>query len=97
MELTFTVLIFAYLVVYLIFQFFMQCIVGRSQRRLLIILARDAGAVGMTALVAFMASKAGLHEEVHPLIFHIACYALTISVLSFIGLSVMNKRNKSTS
>lgn len=88
-------LIFAYLVVYLIFQFFMQSLVGRSQRRLLIILTRDAGAVGMTALVAFLASKAGLHEEVHPLIFHIACYALTISVMSFILLAVINKRNKS--
>ena len=95
MELIFTVLIFAYLVVYLIFQFFMQSLVGRSQRRLLIILTRDAGAVGMTALVAFLASKAGLHEEVHPLIFHIACYALTISVMSFIVLAVINKRNKS--
>lgn len=88
-------LIFAYLVVYLIFQFFMQSLVGRSQRRLLIILTRDAGAVGMTALVAFLASKAGLHEEVHPLGFHIACYALTISVMSFIVLAVINKRNKS--
>ena len=73
----------------------MQSLVGRSQRRLLIILTRDAGAVGMTALVAFLASKAGLHEEVHPLIFHIACYALTISVMSFIVLAVINKRNKS--
>lgn len=90
-------LIFAYLVVYLIFQFSMQAIVGRSQRRLLVILARDAGAVGMTALVAFMASKAGLHEEVHPLIFHMACYALTISAISFIALSLIKKRNKSAS
>ncbi|OJF69742.1 hypothetical protein BK026_13670 [Alteromonas sp. V450] len=97
MELIFTELIFTYLVVYLIFRFSVLAIVGSSQRRLLAILARDAGAVGMTALIAFMASKAGLHEEVHPLIFHMACYALTISVLSFIGLSVMNKRNKSTS
>lgn len=93
MELILTVLIFVYLVVYLIFHLSMQAIVGRSQRRLLVILTRDAGAVGLTALVAFMTSKAGLHDEVHPLIFHMACYALTISVMSFIVLAVINKRN----
>lgn len=96
MELILTVLIFAYLIVYLIVQFLMQALVGRSQRRLLVILTRDAGAVGMTALVAFLASKAGLHEEVHPLIFHMACYTLTISVVSFIALVVINKRHGST-
>lgn len=80
-----------YIPLFLVLHILYQRTVGTAQNKIYVILARDAGAFGLLAMIAFFAGIFGLHER-HDFLIYIAMYLNAISIASFIMVKRKDRR-----
>jgi hypothetical protein len=86
-------IIMLYIVLYVIIHIILQRIIGKSSNRIALILARDSGAIGVVAFLAYLAGALDLHAQ-YSFLLQLSLYFAVLSIGAYLVIKHQRKSNK---